>query len=255
MSPTLGAQIWALRNLLSSNPARVLEQLAIAGFDSIEPAGFNSVSGKMQGIELHVLRNVADDFGLKMHSGHFPVLEEDTDPICETALALGMKYVVCPTLVLPRLVTVDFYKTIADELNRKAEILKVYGLQLVYHNHAFEFEKIEEKLPFDILLNETDPSTVFFQADLAWIVKGGYNPPDYFQRYPNRFPLWHIRNEEIDCTIAPSENQDSIDFQRILNQHKISGLKHAFIEIVSGLEQPFDILVSGLRRIKTLQWP
>ena len=111
------------------------------------------------------------------------------------------------------------------------------GMRFAYHNHDFEFKAIDGTRPYDILLNETDPSLVDFEMDLFWVVYGGANPLDLFNQYPKRFPLVHVK----DSSGPPDKKmvdvgQGTIDFRSIFAQGDKAGIKHYFVEH----DQPAD---------------
>ena len=64
------------------------------------------------------------------------------------------------------------------------EKCKEAGLKFAYHNHAFEFEMLDDKIPYNVLLDNTNPELVSMQLDLYWMVYGGYDPIEYFNKYP-----------------------------------------------------------------------
>ena len=90
----------------------------------------------------------------------------------------------------------------ADEAKRTAEIAnrigaaaKRAGLQYVYHNHDAEFaDQGGGVIGYDLLLRETDPDLVKFEIDCGWMIFAGHNPIEYFKKYPNRFPMIHVKD-------------------------------------------------------------
>jgi len=126
------------------------------------------------------------------------------------------------------------------------------GIQFAYHNHAFEFEPSEAlggKLPYDFLLAETDPNLVKMEMDLCWITVGGQDPVKYFDRYPGRFPLVHVKdwttkgpggNDYGGATRRVQEpghmtdvGQGEIDFKRIFAQSGKAGIQHISLKTTS----------------------
>ena len=111
------------------------------------------------------------------------------------------------------------------------EKCKEAGLTFAYHNHAFEFEKLEDSVPYDILLENTDPELVTMQLDLYWMVYGGFRPVDYFDWFPGRFKLWHVkdmdkRNDEETTEVG----RGIINFQSIFRKKDQAGMEYAFVE-------------------------
>ncbi|WP_433983865.1 hypothetical protein RBB78_24640 [Tunturiibacter empetritectus] len=76
-----------------------------------------------------------------------------------------------------------------------AKTKKKGGLQYAYHNHNFEFKKLQGgQSGYDILLTKTDPEAVAFELDCGWAVSAGVNPADYFVRNPGRFWMLDVKD-------------------------------------------------------------
>jgi sugar phosphate isomerase/epimerase len=128
------------------------------------------------------------------------------------------------------------------------------GLKLLYHNHDFEFMKDSDGIvPIDYLLENTDPKYVNFQMDLFWVTKAGADPIAYFEKYPGRFKIWHVKDMDEKGRFAPV-GKGKIDFARILEKKKLSGMKYYMVEqdmTFDGL-QPIDAIKishEGIRKI------
>jgi sugar phosphate isomerase/epimerase len=116
-------------------------------------------------------------------------------------------------------------KTYCDYYNKIGEKCQAQGLKFGYHNHAFEFNKIEGTTMYDYMVENTDPSLVFFQMDVYWVVRGGQSPVDYFKKYPGRFELLHIKdNKELG-------QSGMVGFDAIFNNIDKSGAKHIIVEV------------------------
>ena len=102
---------------------------------------------------------------------------------------------------------------------------KAAGIKFGYHNHSREFEKVEDRVMLDYMLENTDPDKVFFELDVYWASKGGVNPSAYIQKYAGRFPLLHIKDVDI---IGASE---TIDFESIFKAAYKQGLEEYYVEI------------------------
>ncbi len=109
-------------------------------------------------------------------------------------------------------------------------LLDQHGLS-AYHNHDFEFTPLEGRLPYDVLLAETDPQLVQLEIDLYWITKGGQDPLAYFARWPGRVPMVHVKD-----SAGPPDHRmtdvggGTIDWKRIFAQRDQAGIRHLFVE-------------------------
>jgi sugar phosphate isomerase/epimerase len=138
----------------------------------------------------------------------------------------------------------DAWKHAAETFNRAGEASKKAGIQFAYHNHWFEFLPVNGKLPYDILLTECDPNLVKMELDLCWITVGGQDPLKYFDRYPGRFPLVHVKDVKRIPPVTAGGAQDFgssmkdmtevgsgiIDWKKIFAQSDKAGIKHYFVE-------------------------
>ena len=103
--------------------------------------------------------------------------------------------------------------------------------EVQYHNHAFEFEKIEDQVPYNVLLERTDPELCFMQVDFYWMVYGGYDPLDYINSYPKRFELWHVKDmDKSELRESTEIGQGVIDFPGLFEKKRKSGMKYYFVE-------------------------
>jgi sugar phosphate isomerase/epimerase len=171
--------------------------------------------------------------GLTAPSAHVPLaaLGEGWDRVLDDARTVGHRYVVMPWLDEKDRPNLDAYRRIADRLNRAGEAAARAGIRFAYHNHNFEFAPMENRLPYDVLLESTDPRHVWFELDLYWITKGGQDPLTYFARWPGRFRMVHVKD-----SAGPPEHRmadvgaGTIDWGRIFKHRKEAGIEHFFVE-------------------------
>jgi sugar phosphate isomerase/epimerase len=144
-------------------------------------------------------------------------------------------------------------KNLAEILDKLGEKCSAAGLQLLYHNHDFEFVKdAEGVVTIDYLLEHCNPKYVNFQMDLYWVTKAGADPVAYFNRYPGRFKIWHVKDMDDQGRFAPVGN-GKIDFKRILANKKLAGMQYYFVEQDACVnETPLEAIVishKGLAKI------
>src|SRR2546428_537367 len=129
------------------------------------------------------------------------------------------------------------------------------GIQFGYHNHTFEFVKDQAlggKLPYDVLLAETDPKLVQMEMDLCWITEGGQDPLVYFDRYPGRFPLVHVKDMTKDHQMT-EVGSGAIDWRRIFAQSEKAGMRHYFVEHDEP-KAPFDSILTSYEFLRKLRF-
>jgi len=93
-----------------------------------------------------------------------------------------------------------------------------------------EFHTVEGKIPYHLLLSETDPHNVKMELDLAWVTKGGQDPVELFKTHPGRFPLWHVKDLDKGYKNIMPVGSGVIDFKRIFENQKVAGMQHFFVE-------------------------
>ena len=145
-----------------------------------------------------------------------------------------MKYIVTPWMGLQS--SIHDLQVYCDYLNEVGRRCQAAGIKYGYHNHAYEFEKVEDQVMYDYMLEHTDPALVFFQMDVYWAVIGKASPVDYFERYPGRFTMLHIKDEwEVG-------QSGMVGFDAIFKNADKAGLQDFVVEIERYKHD--DILVS-----------
>lgn len=225
----IGIQLYTLRDLIAADFLGTLKKIRKAGYNSVEAAGYGD--RKFYGYSPPEYKKIVSDLGLLPTSSHSGANIGNINQAIEDHLAAGMDYIVIPWIPKEKYDTPDSYKKLAAEFNEMGKLCNEAGLKFGYHNHAFEFEKMNGEIPYDILIKNTDPKYVFMQVDLYWMVYGGHQPEEYFTRYPGRFELWHIKDmdntEKRECTEI---GDGIINYAKVFNMKDLSGMKHFFVE-------------------------
>jgi sugar phosphate isomerase/epimerase len=147
-------------------------------------------------VEKHPDGYVAYPIGLK----GVVVSQGDTyEEALADVVTLGGKWVTIPSLPGSVPLTAEGYRRVAEEFNQAGEIAKQYGLKLLFHNHGVDFSRDPETgtVIYDVLVEETNPGLVGFVLDTYWAVHAGADPAHYFQSYPGRFPVLHVKDMEF----------------------------------------------------------
>lgn len=230
----IGVQLYTVRTLMEKDFEGVLRAVAGIGFHEVE---FHDYFGHSP----QKVRSLLDELGLDAPAAHFPWpdLRENIDGAIAMAKTIGHRYVILAWLPPEDRSTLAQYEDLAAFCNKAGEACRQAGLQFAYHNHDWEFQPLEGQVPFDLLLNETDPDLVDFEMDLYWITKGGRSPFDYFESHPGRFPLCHVKDMGTNQEWA-DVGSGSIDFASIFARGEQAGLKYYFVEH----DEPVDPLAS-----------
>lgn len=258
----IGLQIYSVRDLLFKDPKVTLETVANIGYSHIETFGVDVANNSFWGMKVPDLKKYLADINLATHSGHYDMSKyldpkstekESIERYIEIAGELGQTYIVAPVTPMHDInnLQVDDYKYAAEQLNKAGELAKKSGMKIGYHNHFWEFREFANGTKgLDILLSFTDPELVIFELDVYWIEKSGLNAQSYFNKYPGRFPMWHVKdmNKEFTTPIVGKEYDSmpldsifskikytevgtgAIDYTILRQSEKESGLKLAFVE-------------------------
>lgn len=245
---SLAVQLYTVRESVSKNLEGTLEKLAGLGYKNLELYGYNgSFFGKTPTEFNTILKNT----GMKVISSHHTsgiamkgkgTLTEGWEKAVEDVNAVGAKYMVCAFL-FPNERTEDHYKALPAMFEKAGSATKSAGIQFAYHNHDFEFQqKVGDELAMDYIIKNTAADLVKIELDLYWISKAGFDPVAYFEKYPGRFPLWHVKDMEAGTKAITEVGNGTVDFDKIFAAKKKAGMKYWFVEQDTSKRDMFDSL-------------
>lgn len=253
----VGLQLYTLRNLISKDVRGVIAKVADIGFREVETYGF-SPAGGFWGLKPKEFKALLRDNGLKSPSGHYnfePYLNTDSmdslNANIEAAQAIGQKYLTVPYLSEPLRKNLDSYKFLAAKLNQAAVVAQKAGLQLVYHNHDFEFKDFNGTTGYDILLRETNPADLKFELDIFWTVRAGKDPIALFDQSPGRYVTWHVKDMDKADKSFTEVGSGSINYQQIFANARLSGMKHYFVEQDVIKIDPYESITRSFQHLKS----
>jgi len=272
----IGIELFTVRALLTPEGYEpTLAKIAAMGYKEVEPADpYNHMQPA-------AYKALLDKYGLKMYSTHAdatdgPGLEKEL----EGQASMGIKYtavhaprpaapaggpgrgpgapggpaapagappagarVMSPQPRPPQ--SVDSVKRSVEQINKYGAILKKFGMKHYIHNHAGEFELLDDgrTTQYDIMLAETDPALVAMQIDIGWASMAGQDVMGMFKKHPGRFELWHVKDakyKEADPKLSPNARarackivamgEGEIDYKALFANARLAGLKYFVIE-------------------------
>jgi sugar phosphate isomerase/epimerase len=271
----VGLQLFTFFGVIDDDVKGTLTKIAAVGYKEMESAF--SKKGGYYGMKPKEFKAMVNDLGMSWKSHHvigapfkmpkgfkMPVgadgkpmvippmlnLRDNMQQLVDEAAEGGIQYLVCANAPTG---TLDDIKSTLDILNKTGEAAKKVGIQFCYHNHDMEFIKIEDKVPYQMLLSGTDPNNVKMELDLAWAVKGGQDPVELFKQNPGRFPLWHVKDLDATHTDILPVGGGTIDFKRIFENRSVAGMQHFFVEhdmpkdAYSSIKSSFDYITGTLK--------
>lgn len=243
-----GVQLYSFRDSMLENPKKTLEEIASLGFKEIESAG--SAKGYYYGLTPSEMGKTCKEFGMKLTSGHVR-LDDAFEQTMEDAVASGQKYVICSSMPSNGQ-TVDNYKKVAEQFNVAGEACKKLGLKFGYHNHEYEFESENGQVLYDVLMDDTESDLVYMELDLGWVVVAGKDPLYYFDKYPGRFPLWHLKDMDMGKKESTEFGKGVLDISLMLKNKELSGVEHIYIEQEEYANTPVKSMEHNMNYLKNL---
>lgn len=246
----IGLELYTVRDELARDFEGTLKRVAAIGYREVEFGGY---FGRSVG-EVRAALAMA---GLAAPSAQMPStdLRLAWAACLEAAKAMGHSYLVCGWVPPAERRSLADWRSLATLLNTVGHAARQAGIQLAYHNHDFEFAPVHGWVPYDLLLETTDPALVQLELDVYWARKGGRDPLQLFDRWPGRFPLLHLKD------MAPGPRGEFtelgrgvIDFRRILGRAKAAGVRHVFVEQDEGSVPPLQRARIGYIYLKELQF-
>ncbi len=193
----VGLQLYTLREETGKGMEDVLRRVADMGYAAVEFAGY----GDLPPVKA---RQLLDELNLTAAASHVPLdqLEANLADVIEDQKTIGSTAIVCPFLPEERRQSAADYVSLAQFFNEAGERCKAEGLRFVYHHHDFEFESFDGTAGMEILLRETDPEFVFFEADVYWLAKVGIDPAVWLRDHRDRLSLIHLKDMGTDGSFA-----------------------------------------------------
>jgi sugar phosphate isomerase/epimerase len=224
----IGIQLYSVRTEMQRDMPGTLARLAEIGYHEVEFAGYYRRTPAE-------VKQLLERNRLSAPSTHvtYESVRDTFDKVADEAQAVGHQYLTVPFLGEAERRSADTWRRVAQDFNRAGEKARARGLRFAYHNHDFEFNRVDGILPFDLLITETDPALVSFQMDVYWTVKAGGDPLAYFRRHPTRFSMLHIKDSAGPPGHAQTDvGAGTIDFAGImrLDVSQQSSVKHVFVE-------------------------
>lgn len=184
----IALQLYTVRGNMSADFEGTLKKVKEMGYDGVEFAG-------LYGKTAAEVKDLCQSIGLIPLSAHVPFVDMMSDPsLLKTYADIGCEYVVIPYLTEEYRPGKERFKEVIEGAKILGEKANALGLKLAYHNHDFEFEKIDGEYALDILYKEVSPALLETQLDTCWVNVGGEDPVAYIRKYAGRTSLVHLKD-------------------------------------------------------------
>lgn len=265
----IGVQLFTIPKLLQNDFEGTIKLLASIGYKEVEffgpyPFSTDAVKkswapiGKQLGLTgsgyfghtVHEVKQILSSNGITTPSMHVQLetLQQNLEEVAEAAHVLGQQYAGLPMIQEDKRKTLEDWKRLADEFNTLGERMSDVGLNFFYHNHGCGLKEVNGQVPFEVLLERTNPEFVSMEMDIYWTVAGGGNPIALLDKYKGRYKLMHIKDMSkkiafsgqgcgpaqfealFPYMVDPGTGKGVLDLQAILSHALKSGVRYFYVE-------------------------
>ncbi len=232
----IGFQSWIVREKIGTDFPGTIKMVAGMGYECIEmcsPVGYEELGfGGLLKYKPAELKKIINEAGLTWPSTHYGMDEfrKNIDDRIEFAKESGQNQMILSSFGLEKNATISDWKKAADELNEMGAKSKKSGIQMGYHNHDMEFDKLGDTIIYDALMSEFDPDLVKMQFQVAVISKG-YKAATYFNKYPGRFISAHLADWSDTEKKNVPVGKGIVDWKEFFASVNTAGVKNIFVEM------------------------
>ncbi len=189
MALPVAVQVYSVRKDAEADLRGTLEKIKEMGYDGVEFAG-------LYGNDPKEIKKMCEEIGLIPISAHVPYRDMIKDPegVLADYATIGCKFVAVPYLIPEDRPGTEGFPEVIKNVKILGETANKLGMTLLYHNHDFEFIKLDGKYALDILYEEVPADLLQTELDTCWVNVGGENPSEYVKKYTGRAPVVHLKD-------------------------------------------------------------
>lgn len=189
MSFPIAVQLYSVRDAMAEDFEGTIKKVKEMGYDGVEFAGLFGKSAEE-------VKKICDDNELVPISAHVSIDDIEVDPVKVIGdyAEIGCKYIAIPYAPEDRRPGAPLFDDTIEKIRSYAAIAKKVGIQMLYHNHDFEFQKIDGVYGLDLIYTLLTPDELQTELDTCWVNVGGENPAEYVKKYAGRAPVVHLKD-------------------------------------------------------------
>lgn len=189
MALPVALQLYSVRGDMEKDLPGTLRAVKEMGYAGVEFAG-------LFGYTPADIRAMLDEIGLTAISAHVPFVEMMADPhkVFSDYKTIGCEYVAIPYLGEANRPGGPEFEATLENIRFLGKIAGEHGITLLYHNHDFEFIKLDGVYGLDVMYNTVPADLLQTQLDTCWVNVGGENPAAYIRKYADRAPVVHLKD-------------------------------------------------------------
>lgn len=245
------AQLYTLRDFCKTaeDLKETFKKVKNIGYEAVQVSGIGP-------IDPVIVKELADNEGLKIVVTHIPYdrIINDFDALVNEHILWECEYIGLGGMPAQYRGSKEGFEAFAKDFSEIARRFRDRGLNFVYHNHKFEFEKYDGITGMDILFDQTDPEVFDFEIDTYWVQAGGANPTDWVNKMKGRMDVVHLKDMAIvkDNQVFAEIGQGNLNWNSIINACKDIGVKWYCVEQDVCLRDPFESLAISFEYLKNL---
>ena len=186
----IAVQLYSVRGDMEADFVGTLTKVKNMGYDGVEFAGLFGHCPKQ-------VKHWCDSLNLVPVAAHVPLADmlADVDKVIADYKAVGCEYIVVPYVTAERRPGGELFLQMVEEIKGIGEKATAAGLTLLYHNHDFEFNKLENgQCGLDYLYENVPANLLQTELDMCWVKYAGYEPVEYLKKYDGRSPVVHLKD-------------------------------------------------------------
>jgi sugar phosphate isomerase/epimerase len=233
---TVGVQLYTVRTVLPKQPAETLRAIEAIGYREVE-ATFDNLDRIWPALQATSMKPVSIHLNEALIMGGKP---DDLARAVDKVKQHGFSYAVFPYLQPADRGGLDKVRALAEKLNKAGEKCRAAGLTFCYHNHAFEFEPMDNTTPFKVLVDSLDQKLVGLELDVFWVSVAGHDPVETLKNLSGRVHLLHLKDKAQGTPVMFKESVAAgafkevghgvIDWPAVLRAAESAGVSHYFVE-------------------------
>ncbi len=245
MSFPVAVQLYSVRDNMAEDFEGTIKKVKEMGYDGVEFAGlFGNAPEKVKAI--------CEENGLVPVSAHvsFEELAADPEKVIGDYATIGVKYIAIPYAVEERRPGAELFEDTVAGIRKFAGIAKKYGITMLYHNHDFEFKKVDGVYGLDLLYSTLSADELQTEIDTCWVNVGGENPADYVVKYSGRAPVVHLKDFVMSGKDKPAKMYALIGIDDSAQADEDEGEDFAFRPVGYGV-QDFPAILEACKKAGT----
>lgn len=185
----LALQLYSVRKDMEADLPGTLKKVKEMGYNYVEFAGYF-------GRTADEIKDLLERNGLECISVHqvYDVFLSHEEEAIQFIKTIGAKYCAIPWMGAEKHKGTDQFENVIQEIIHVGSILKAANIQLLYHNHEFEFEKFDDKFLLDWLYDSVPSEILAAEVDTCWVKYAGQDPCSYIRKYSGRSPIVHFKD-------------------------------------------------------------